>query len=250
MKHEELIRIVPEAKTAVLMIHGICGSPNQFRGILPLEDTVPENWTLYNIVLDGHCKSVKDFAHSSMKKWKAQVWQVFDRLASDHEQVILVAHSMGTLFAIQLSVEYPGKIPFMLLLNVPIAISLRLNGIHNILKMPFGKLNMTDPRQAAIANATGITMTKKLWKYIPWLGRVIEVLAECEKTRKMIPQITVPCFAYQSQRDELVANRSRKILAQNIAIKVYNMTGSTHYYYGPEDKASVRETFTRVCNKM
>lgn len=247
MLHAPYRRIVTGAKTAVLMIHGICGTPNHFRGILPLEELVPENWSVYNLVLDGHCKTVKDFARSSMKKWKSQVWQAFDQLASTHEQVILVAHSMGTLFSIQLSLEHPEKIPFMLLLNVPLCIHLRLFGIRNLLRMPFDKLDMTDPIQKSISRATGIAMTPKIWKFIPWLPRIVELLCEIGKTRKLLPQISVRCMAFQSERDELVSNRSRRMLEENGRVEVYHLPGSTHYYYRPDDIVTVRKAFLRSC---
>lgn len=248
MKHEPLIHILPEAKTAVLMIHGICGTPNHFRNILPLEELVPENWSVYNLVLDGHCKTVKDFASSSMKKWKSQVWQVFDQLAATHERVILVSHSMGTLFSIQLSLEHPEKIPFMLLLNVPLCIHLRLFGIRNLLRMPFGKLDMTDPIQKSISRATGIAMTPKIWEFIPWLPRILELLGEIGKTRKLLPQIPVRCMAFQSETDELVSNRSRKMLEESGRVEVHNLPGSTHYYYRPDDIVTVRKAFLHSCN--
>ena len=41
MDHKEYVRIVEGSKNAVLMIHGIAGSPAHFRELLPV---VPENW--------------------------------------------------------------------------------------------------------------------------------------------------------------------------------------------------------------
>lgn len=42
MPHNPTVRILPDADTAVLLIHGICGSPTQFRRLLPLEQMIPE----------------------------------------------------------------------------------------------------------------------------------------------------------------------------------------------------------------
>ena len=78
MPHSQRVRILPEANTAVLFMHGICGSPNHFRQLLPLEDAVPDDWSLYNMVIDGHCNKVEDFGRSSMNKWLTQVRAVFD----------------------------------------------------------------------------------------------------------------------------------------------------------------------------
>ena len=98
MVHEEYVRMVPHADTAVLFIHGIVGTPNHFRDLIPLVELVPESWSVCNLLLDGHGKSVEDFANTSIENWHSQVWGTFEKLSRTHERVILVAHSMGTLF--------------------------------------------------------------------------------------------------------------------------------------------------------
>mgnify|MGYP003308138464 CR=1 FL=1 len=47
--------LVPKAgRNAVLLIHGIAGSPNQFRKLIDLEKRVPENCSVFNIRYPGH----------------------------------------------------------------------------------------------------------------------------------------------------------------------------------------------------
>ena len=116
MEHNEMIRIVPGAKTAVILCHGILGTPNHFHDLLPL---IPEEYSVCCLLLDGHAGSVMDFARSSMKKWKAQVFARLQELMDSHEQVIFVAHSMGTLFAFQAAIQYPEKIAHLFLLGSP-----------------------------------------------------------------------------------------------------------------------------------
>lgn len=247
MQHAPYRRIVQGADTAVLMIHGICGTPNHFRGILPLEESVPENWSVYNMVLDGHCKTVRDFGKSSMEKWKAQVWQAFDTLAETHQRVILVSHSMGTLFSIRLSLKHPDKIPVIFLLNVPLRVGLRLFGVRNLLRFPFDIWDLSDPIQVSTKQATGIRMTKKLWQFIPWLPRIVELLREMGEIRNLLSGVSTRCIAFQSERDELVSNRSRKLLEKCGRVEVHNLLHSTHFYYAPEDVAAVQEAFLRAC---
>lgn len=243
MDHSEYVRILPEADIAVLFIHGICGSPNQFRGILPLEELVPRNWSVYNMVLDGHCKGVKDFSDSSMKKWKAQVWEVFQTLSQSHKKVILVSHSMGTLFSIQLSREFPEKIPVLFLLNVPLKVGVRLFGVCNLIRIAFQKVDPSDPIQASMANATGIATTKRIWQYIPWLARILELFGEICKTRKCVSSLCVPTIAFQSQKDEMVSNYSAKILSRSSCVELHNLQNSTHFYYAPQDAGTIKDRF-------
>ena len=57
-------------RDAVLLIHGIAGSPGHFRDLTPV---IPEEFSVYNILLAGHSGPIENLSHSSMKKWKAQV---------------------------------------------------------------------------------------------------------------------------------------------------------------------------------
>ena len=76
MKHQEYIRLVPGAKTAVLFIHGIMGTPDHFLDLIP---HVPRDWSVCNILLPGHGKSVSDFGASSMDQWRSRANQVFEK---------------------------------------------------------------------------------------------------------------------------------------------------------------------------
>lgn len=78
MEHTEIRRCVAGAENAVLFIHGIVGTPQHFAPLIPL---VPEGWSLYNLLLDGHGGSVEAFSHTSMKKWRAQVSAAVEELA-------------------------------------------------------------------------------------------------------------------------------------------------------------------------
>ena len=119
MAHREYVRIVPGARRAVLLIHGICGTPNHFRDLIPLEALIPEDVSICNMLLDGHGGTVSDFAHTSGKKWRKQVFSSFDQLTRNHEKIYIVGHSMGTLFALQLAAAYPAQIGGLFLLAVP-----------------------------------------------------------------------------------------------------------------------------------
>ena len=239
MKHRESKRITHGADTAVLFIHGILGSPNHFRELIALEQLVPENWSVYNVLLDGHGGDVDAFSHSSMEKWRSQVRTAFDALARTHSRVILVAHSMGTLFAIQLAVEFPQKIPFLFLLGVPLRPHLRFGMMVDCLRMPFGKL----PPESVLWKATSITTTRKLWKYLGWIPRYLELFREIGVTERLLPALSVPCTAYQSRKDELVSNFTLPILKRSGVLQVHSLEESTHFYYAPAEAERIYADF-------
>ena len=100
--HKEYKRIVANAEKAILFIHGIVGTPNHFKNLLPL---IPDDLSVYNILLDGHGKGVKDFSKTAMGKWEAQVAAAVEELAKNHKEVYIVAHSLGCLLAIEQAIS-------------------------------------------------------------------------------------------------------------------------------------------------
>ena len=246
MEHQEYVRIVPGAKIAVLFMHGIVGTPNHFKDLLPLVDQVPQQWSVYNVLLPGHGGKVEDFGKSSMKRWKDHVWCIFHQLADTHERIFLVGHSMGTLFSIQMALAHPEKVSQLFLIAVPFRVRMRGFGILNLLRLTFGILDHADPVQAATRTVCGTEPTWMVWKYIPWLPRMWELLREMHTTAKLIDHLETSCVAYQSERDELVSNRSRRILENSGRVEVHNLLKSTHFYYSPEDIAVVQKRFHEI----
>ena len=97
MEHKEYKRICDNSSIAILFIHGIVGTPNHFNKFVSL---VPDSISVYNLLLDGHGKEVKDFSKTSMKKWELQVTSAVQELSLMHEKIYIVAHSLGTVLAI------------------------------------------------------------------------------------------------------------------------------------------------------
>lgn len=244
MKHEEMIRIVPGAKTAVLFLHGIVGTPNHFVGGVPIVDWVPADWSIHNLLLPGHGGTVEDFARSSMGQWRCAARRAFCRLAKTHEKVYIVAHSMGTLFAMELAVDFPEKIPGLFLLGVPMRPHLAPAAINSALRLALGRLRPGYP-ETAILQACGTAPTWMLWKYIPWLPRFVELFAQIARTEKKMDRLTVPVVAYQSRKDELVNGLSAKVL-RKYPVEVRILEHSTHFFYAPEDTKILRQSFQKM----
>lgn len=248
--HEEYIRRVPGAKTAVLFVHGIVGTPNHFRDLMPLVSLVPDDWSIHNVLLPGHGGSVGDFARSSMNAWKTYVQQAFDVLAKEHERVFVAAHSMGTLFALQLAVAHPDQIPRLFLLAVPMRPGLRWFGIKNVFRVAMDKVRPDRPLEVATRQACGVEVCKKLWKYVSWIPRFLELFREIYETEKRMDKLSVPCIAWQSKKDELVSNRTRRILEQYPAIEIRDLMDSAHFYYSESDREAVMEAFKILCTEI
>lgn len=238
MAHDPYVRLVPGADTAILFIHGILGTPDHFSAFLPL---IPENISVMNLLLDGHGRGVQEFSRTSMAKWEAQVNTAVDSLLSSHQKVYVVAHSLGTLLAIEQAVSKP--IAGLFLLAVPIRLAIKPRVFATCWKVYRGRILETDRYTMAAKNCCSITQTKKLLLYLGWLPRFWELLCKIGKTKKLLPQLQTHAKAYQSAKDELVSTASVSDLKASQSMDISVLEGSTHYYYEPADLAFLQQEF-------
>lgn len=247
MAHKEYIREIPGSDTVVLCIHGILGSPNQFK---PLLGQIPKEWSVFNILLDGHGKKVQDLSRSSMTKWKGQVQRTLTYLSVRYSKIIILAHSMGALFALQTAAQKNPRIKALFLIDIPLVPFLRPVCIGNSLEVIWDCIPADNTIALAQKDAFSIHPDKRLWLYLGWIPRYMELFREIAQTRKCIPNIKVPCRVFLSQRDELVSLRSYKYLKGNPRIKVSMLEGATHFYFSEEHNAKMRHSLAAICRKV
>ena len=250
MAHPETGRLVPGAKCAVLFLHGIVGTPHQFRTLMPLEELVPADWSLFNIRYPGHGGDVRDFGKSSMDAWRTYARHRFLELAENHEKIMIVGHSMGTLFALQLALEFPEKVGGLLLLNVPLRPWMRLFCLVNCLRLAFGRIRQDHPWEAAFQTACGVTPTPFVWRYISWIPRLLELFIEIYRTETCMGNLKIPCIACQSGKDDLVSNLTTPVLRKSGVMEVHELPDSTHFHYTTQDKKRVCKAFETEMKKI
>ena len=245
MEHKEYVRIVENANVVVLFIHGIVGTPNHFDAFLPL---VPDTFSVYNMLLDGHGKGVKDFSRTSMKKWETQVASVVEQLSLTHEKIYIVAHSLGTLLAIEQAITCK-RICRLFLLAVPLRISLKSKMFINSSKVYFDNIRSDDYEALAAKECYGIERDTNPLHYIGWIPRYLELFAKIRQTRQRLHLLDTPCIVYQSKMDEMVSNKSLSLLNQNSCIHVNELARSGHYYYHKDDLDLVLSAFSKMLNR-
>ena len=91
MNHQEYIKEVKSVSTFILFLNGILGSLNHFDDFIPL---IPSDYLIYNILLDGHGKGVKDFSKTSKSKWISQIEKTLMSLSNKFENIYIVGHLM------------------------------------------------------------------------------------------------------------------------------------------------------------
>ena len=233
-------------KTAVLMIHGILGSPDHFRELLPC---VPADWSVRNVLLDGHGGSTADFARTSMKKWEAQIAGQVEELAARHERVVVVGYSMGSLLAMGAATAQPGKIAGLFLLNVPLWAAPKPRSISLGLRVVFDRPS-EDPAFHAAKAGCSIQLTRYIWKYVRWIPRYLELFGKMRRVRKAMEGLALPCCAFQSAYDELVLKRSDILLQRHPTIETAVLRDSGHFYYAPADLTQIKQRFEKFCTDI
>ncbi len=237
--HHPVKRIVPGAKNAVIFIHGIVSTPRFFDEWLA---AVPADWSVHSLLLPGHGGTVSDFGRASASKWAAHVHDAVEEMRQSHERIYLAGHSLGTLLAIREAVRDDQKIAGMLLLCVPLRIRVKPSALwRNTLKgLGLGK-------EDDLHTYYGTAQDGRVWRYIRWIPRYLELFRESAAARRELPRLTVPAVALMARKDELVSPRSAKDLAVNPRIRVRELPGSMHHAFPPEDKAAVLAALREVC---
>ena len=238
MRHEEYIRRSIGADTVVVMIHGILGTPRHFDRFL---SSIPESVDICNMRLPGHGGTVLDFAHTSMAQWRQAVRERLAQLSEEYENILILAHSMGCLLSIEALEEFP-KLRGMVLLAPPLKICFRPVMIKYCFRLVFDCIDESDPAQRGIKYAAGVTQDLRLWRYLGWIPRFLELFALCRQTRKKIPKVTIPCRVLLSRKDELVSLKTRRYLQGHPRISYEILLNSGHFYYSPEAAEEIRRS--------
>lgn len=229
MAHAEMRR--DGNHTVVLCIHGILGTPDHFSDFFPV---IPNNWGIVSLLLTGHGKKVEDFSKATMSQWKKQVADEIAILEGKYEKILLIAHSMGCLFALEQALSHK-KIEALFLLAPPLKPTLRFSIVNTSIKLLFSLDKESDPLTQATRKAYSIEISRKLWLYLPWIPNYISLFQEISRIRPQLQKINQPVWVYFSKKDELVKCSSRQYLTSTQSLKFQVLPKSAHFYYDTDD---------------
>ena len=243
--HSEYKRIVPGAKTAVLMVHGIAGTPRHFDFLL---EVIPPEVSVANILLPGHGGTSVDFAKASMKLWKQTVTGTLEQLCQTHDRVILVGHSMGTLLTALAAKEQP-KVTGALYLNVPLYVYVAPRMVPASLRWCFGRLRPGELSDEGLRKAAGVRPDKRLWLYLGWLPRFFELFALCRECVPIFRELERQTMVFQSERDELVMRLTARQLRSNPSIRFTELPDCGHFCYTSDAEDQMRRAMQRLLDE-
>ena len=249
MTHEEYVREPEGARVAVLCVHGILGSPRHFDMLL---DLIPQEYSVYCIVLPGHAGEAKDFAATSLSKWEELVALKVRELREHYERVYLVGHSLGTLLLLGELFKSEEAIAGAFLMAVPLTPFVAPTTLRHA---PPTALGMKARRDSGISHAWraaySVKPTKNLFRYVTYLPRFIDLFRKIIKVRDGLSTYSpsVPIMAVQSKHDELVTRGSARLLSRYPKIDTRVLEHSRHFYYPDGDLELLRSYFAALLSR-
>jgi pimeloyl-ACP methyl ester carboxylesterase len=157
---------------------------------------------------------------------------------------------MGTLLSVRQALRRPEKVKLLFMVAAPTPPFVRFSAASYAVGLAFGVKNEKAPVYGAMGIACGMKLTPMLWRYIPWIPRMVELLRECSAVSKLYKDLQVPCIAWQSEKDELVSRRSIKVLKKSGKVEVHTLPNSTHFYYTQAEREQVVESFQNACKNL
>lgn len=233
-------------RIGILFVHGIVGNNRIFRFLVPV---LPEGAEQLWITLAGHGGNALDFSRASMQQWQRQVEEGVNRLAAECSRIVIVAHSMGCLLALEQALK--GRVDGMLLLNPPLRIRPRLRALGNVLKVGLGITGNDEMARAAL-DAYGVALDHNPIHYFGWPMRYMELFREAHIIRHLLEhsQIKATTGVVTAGGDELVSTKSMQSFAGQANCRVLYLPDSAHYYYPEADKEKIRQLFAEILTRV
>ncbi len=238
--HQPFLREVEGSDTAVLLVHGILGSPNQFEAIA--QKLYAAGCTVSAILLPGHGGSARDFVEAKARDWQRAVDEAAAQLRERYRHVFLLGHSMGGLLILGEAVRYGTD--GLILFSTPMRIRIGLRSALTSLKVLWGDPDRDDNRIGAYRRAFSV-QAGSLWEHLCWAATYGELMRLIKTTRRGLGQVTQPVLIIQSKRDETVAWRSAEIfkreLARALTVDVRMLSRSEHSYHHPDEAEAINK---------
>lgn len=231
-RHKPYLLTNQDSDTAILLVHGIYGSPVQFE---QLAQTLFKNgYTVMAVLLPGHGGSAKDFSKTKPNDWHEEVSRATVLLKKSHKNIYMIGHSMGGLLIINEGIK--NGVNGVILMSVPMKIKMTIRTVSMSIKMLWGNPKKDNDFLKSYRNAYSIEKSS-IWHYISEFPRLINIIQMVKFTRKSLWKVDFPVLVIQSRQDETVSWQSVNILKAGISSSVDTLLleKSGHCYYHPEE---------------
>ncbi|UKL13119.1 alpha/beta hydrolase [Dissulfurimicrobium hydrothermale] len=218
---------------AVLLIHGLTGSPFEMKYLARRLNRA--GFTVKGPCLAGHGKTLSDLKKSRWQDWYRTVADEFRELKEQYATVSVAGLCMGALLALFLSAEFKREVAAIALLSttlfydgwglpwykflLPLAYYTPAGYIYSFEERePYGIKNkalrvriveLMKDSSIAHSSVPGVSM-RELFKLI-------------NTTKKLIPQVKTPTLILHSQEDDLASKKNALYVQKNIGARDVRM---------------------------
>lgn len=224
---------------AVVFVHGIMGSPAQFRALGQVLHAA--GWDCIALCLPGHGGSAAEFASARATHWVQSFADALAQEAAHYTHLVLFAHSLGGLLSLQAAARGQRGIAGLVLLCPALSLKVSPWQAWRSARVLYGNPVRDDALLAAYRAAYSIERGHPL-AYLRWIRPLIDLARLARSTWPLLPAVHCPMLALQSAHDESVrkagVQKLQRLLPQ---ARVVWLAHSTHVYFTPEDAVQIGE---------
>ncbi|MHA1910768.1 MAG: alpha/beta hydrolase [Candidatus Kariarchaeaceae archaeon] len=206
--------MLPKRTKGVLFIHGFTSTPQVF--IPYAKMFLNHGYSVHACRLAGHGTSPAHLASTNAADWYVSAREAYRILQEEVDDVIIVAHSLGTLFAVILSSIFP--IDSLVLLSSPIKVRQKPLYRVNFLLRPLSHFikywPMKKSEKKIIEEYGFLNYLKYPLVSVAGLFDVIEV------AQKQLPKVICPVLICLGDSDEHIELDTLNYLNENLGSKI------------------------------
>lgn len=242
MRHQAYSHI-SNADTIVLFVHGIQGSPLQFKYMV---SALPKCIDYMCVLLPGHGGTIQSFRSAGKKEWTTFFQELCRDLKRRYKNICFVGHSLGCLIGIDAAcsgcIEFAG----MLLLACPLKIKLSLRYITTCYRAIRNR-NPSSKYVLAARNANSVSFHHPFELITcgkPYLSLLFMIL----QARREFKLLTTKVCMMQSEKDEIVSKKTLRFINAIPDGRAVILPESGHFYYTPSAQKIILQELLRLLN--
>jgi carboxylesterase len=220
------------ARTGVLLIHGLTGTPNEMR--LLAKGLNKQGFTVYAVQLAGHCGEMADLVATRWSQWLDSVESGLDRLSAHVDRVVVGGLSMGAVLSLAVAQRRPQQVVAVCALSttfrydgwsMPVYTRLSfLLPLFRLLRIGRNSVFMEQPpygikdealRARIVAQMHGGDSAEAGLPGNPWWS-VIEMRALAAHVLKNLSQVKAPCLVIHARNDDISAVSNAQAIVRGV----------------------------------
>lgn len=224
--HKEF-ELINGNKDAVVFVHGILGSPCQFRFLA--EGLFNLGFDCRAILLPGHGCTAREFGRASAADWQEYFTKAVNDAKKRYSRVFIAGHSMGGLLCLRYAAQM--DVSGVVLINTPLVFRISGKQVGTGLRILLCRADNDDDFLAASRQAYSITRGNIL-SYPLWVRQFAGLYFMARKTRNILANIRSSVLIAQSGRDESVNKKSAALLKMGLVNARTQSLELGEYYHG------------------